>query len=75
MLLTVDNEDHANYRVFDKDGKQVGLLQEYDTITCKGKQVHCKDGKILVDENNEIIVDEIVIEGGYALDPQGNKVK
>lgn len=74
MLLTINNEEHHLYRVFDKNNNMIGLLHEFDTETCIGKQVRFENGKFVLDENGELIVDTITIEGGYALDPQGNKV-
>lgn len=73
MLLTV--EKHIDYKVYDKNGKIVGRLQEFDTETKVGKQVRTEGGEISINESGEIVVDTIIIEGGYAIDPQGNKVK
>lgn len=73
MLLTV--EKHFDYKVYDKNGKMVDRLQEFDTETKIGKQVRTEGGEISINENGEIVVDTITIEGGYAIDPQGNKVK
>ena len=71
MLLTI--EKHFAYRVYDKEENQVPRLQEFDTKSCLAKQVRYKDGTAVLDEENNLIIDTITIEGGYAVDPGGNK--
>jgi len=69
MLLTIKNPKHLGAKIFDKEGKLLGRIQEYDTETRKAKMVIIDEDcrPMLTPDGTDIRVEEVDLPGSYAI--------
>lgn len=75
MMLDVNNCEHVNYKIFNKDNEQIPLVQKYNTKTKEAQFYKAdSDNNIISHMGVPIIYIEKFV-GSYAVDENGKKVK